>query len=54
MPQWPRLMAASWAWLAWVTVSDVTAQQVGRVGSTWVIVGYLYCHITVSDGKLGG
>ena len=25
MPQWPRMMVASWAWLAWVTVSDVTA-----------------------------
>jgi hypothetical protein len=24
MPQWPRMMAASWAWLAWVTVSEVT------------------------------
>jgi hypothetical protein len=27
MPQWPPMMAASWAWLARVTVSDVTAQQ---------------------------
>ena len=25
MPQWPRMMAASWAELAWVTVSEVTA-----------------------------
>jgi hypothetical protein len=25
MPQWPRMMAASWAWVAWVTVSEVTA-----------------------------
>ena len=25
MPQWPRMMAASWAGLAWVTVSEVTA-----------------------------
>ena len=23
--RWPRMMAASWAWLAGVTVSDVTA-----------------------------
>ena len=25
MPQWPRMMAASWAGLAWVTVREVTA-----------------------------
>ena len=25
MPQWPRMIAASWACRAWVTVSEVTA-----------------------------
>ena len=25
MPQWPRMMAASWAGLAWVTLREVTA-----------------------------
>jgi hypothetical protein len=25
MPQWPRMMAASWAGLAWVAVSEVMA-----------------------------
>jgi hypothetical protein len=30
MLQWLRMMAASWAWLAWVRVSEVTALQVSR------------------------
>ena len=25
IPQWPRMMAASWAWVAWVTFSEVAA-----------------------------
>jgi hypothetical protein len=25
MPQWPRMMAASWPGVAWVTLSEVTA-----------------------------
>lgn len=25
IPHWPQMMAASWAWLAWVTFSEVTA-----------------------------
>jgi hypothetical protein len=28
IPQWPRMMAASWAWVAWMARSEVTAQQV--------------------------
>jgi hypothetical protein len=30
MPRWPRMMAASWAWLAWVTVSEVTVAGLPR------------------------
>jgi hypothetical protein len=28
--QWPRMMAASWTQVAWMTVSEVTASQVSR------------------------